>query len=39
MQKVYKEMDMVILPSWREGLSKNLSSSMELPIITTNVPM
>ena len=40
MQKVYQEMDIVILPSWREGLSKSLleAAAMELPIITTNVP-
>ena len=33
-------MDIVVLPSWREGLSKSLleSASMSLPIITTNVP-
>ena len=36
----YQEMDIVILPSWREGLSKSLleAAAMELPIITTNVP-
>ena len=30
----------VVLPSWREGLSKSLleAASMSLPIITTNVP-
>ena len=40
MLKVYKEMDIVILPSWREGLSKSLleAAAMEIPIITTNVP-
>ena len=40
MKEIYKKMDIVILPSWREGLSKSLleSSSMELPIITTDVP-
>ena len=33
-------MDIVILPSWREGLSKALleSAAMSLPIITTDVP-
>ena len=33
-------MDIVILPSWREGLSKSLleAAAMSLPIITTNVP-
>ena len=32
--------DIVILPTWREGLSRALleAGSMELPIITTNVP-
>ena len=40
MLEVYKKMDIVVLPSWREGLSKSLleASSMNLPIITTNVP-
>ena len=40
MHKIYKKMDIVILPSWREGLSKSLleSAAMSLPIITTNVP-
>ena len=40
MAKIYKKMDMVVLPSWREGLSKSLleAASMSLPIITTNVP-
>ncbi len=40
MVEIYKKMDIVILPSWREGLSKSLleSASMSLPIITTNVP-
>ena len=40
MREVYKKMDIVVLPSWREGLSKSLleASSMNLPIITTNVP-
>ena len=30
----------VVLPSWREGLSKSIleAASMELPIITTDVP-
>ena len=33
-------MDLVVLPSWREGLSKSLleAASMSLPIITTKVP-
>lgn len=40
MVKVYKKMDIVVLPSWREGLSKSLleAAAMSLPIITTNVP-
>ena len=40
MLKIYQGIDIVVLPSWREGLSKALleSSSMGLPIITTNVP-
>ena len=40
MREIYNEMDIVILPSWREGLSKSLleSATMSLPIITTNVP-
>ena len=40
MLEIYKRMDIVILPSWREGLSKSLleASAMSLPIITTNVP-
>ena len=40
MREIYKKMDVVVLPSWREGLSKSLleSASMSLPIITTNVP-
>ncbi len=40
MMEVYKKMDIVVLPSWREGLSKSLleASAMNLPIITTNVP-
>ena len=40
MKEVYSEADIVVLPSWREGLSKSLieAASMECPIITTNVP-
>ena len=40
MLSIYKRMDFVVLPSWREGLSKSLieASAMSLPIITTNVP-
>ena len=38
--ELYKRTDVVILPSYREGLSKTLleASSMSLPIITTNTP-
>ena len=40
MLAIYKKTDIVVLPSWREGLSKSLleSASMSLPIITTDVP-
>ena len=40
MLEVYKNTDIVVLPSWREGLSKALleSAAMSLPIITTDVP-
>ena len=40
MREIYKKMDIVILPSWREGLSKSIleSAAMSLPIITTDVP-
>ena len=40
MLEVYKKIDFVVLPSWREGLSKSLleAASMSLPIITTDVP-
>ena len=39
MYKLYGIVDLVVLPSWREGLSRTLieSASMEIPIITTNV--
>lgn len=39
-EEVMKEVDCVVLPSYREGLSKVLieASSMGLPIITTDVP-
>ena len=39
-KKIYNLSDLVILPSWREGLSKTLleASSMEKAIITTDVP-
>ena len=40
MLDVYRNIDIVVLPSWREGLSKSLleAASMSLPIITTDVP-
>ena len=40
MYDIYQSMDIVVLPSWREGLSKSLleAASMSLPIITTDVP-
>ena len=40
MKKLYEEIDIVVLPSWREGLSKTLieAGAMSKPIITTNVP-
>lgn len=40
MKNIYLNSDIVILPTWREGLSRSLleAGSMELPIITTNVP-
>lgn len=40
MKEIYARTNIVILPSWREGLSKTLieASSMERPIISTNVP-
>ena len=40
MKKIYSKTDIVVLPSWREGLSKSLieAASMSLPIITTDVP-
>jgi len=39
MLDIYKKIDIVVLPSWREGLSKSLleASSMSIPIITTDV--
>ena len=39
MLEIYKKIDIVVLPSWREGLSKSLleASSMSIPIITTDV--
>ncbi|MDC3168210.1 glycosyltransferase family 4 protein [Prochlorococcus sp. AH-716-D22] len=40
MRKIYSESDIVVLPSWREGISMSIleAGSMECPIITTNVP-
>ena len=40
MKLIYEKTDIVVLPSWREGLSRALleAGSMELPIITSNVP-
>ena len=37
---IYAASDLVVLPSWREGLSRSLieAASMERPIITTDVP-
>ncbi len=39
MRTVYASIDMVVLPSWREGLSRSLieAAAMEIPLITTNV--
>ena len=40
MEKLYAASDIVVLPSWREGLSRALieAAAMERPIITTDVP-
>ena len=40
MKTIYLKTDIVVLPSWREGLSKSLieAASMCLPIITSDVP-
>lgn len=40
MRSLYASCDIVVLPSWREGLSRALieAASMERPIITTDVP-
>ena len=40
MRPIYASSDIVVLPSWREGLSRSLieAASMERPIITTDVP-
>ena len=40
MEELYAASDIVVLPSWREGLSRALveAAAMERPIITTDVP-
>lgn len=40
MRSLYASSDIVVLPSWREGLSRALieAAAMERPIITTDVP-
>ena len=40
MKALYEDSDIVVLPSWREGLSRALieAAAMEMPIITTDVP-
>lgn len=40
MKNIYSQSDIVVLPSWREGLSRSLieAGSMEKPIITCDVP-
>ena len=40
MQEVLADADIMVLPSYREGLSKSLieACAMKLPIVTTNVP-
>ena len=40
LRKVYSESDIILLPSWREGLSRSLieAASMAKPIITTDTP-
>jgi glycosyltransferase involved in cell wall biosynthesis len=40
MRALYAASDIVVLPSWREGLSRALieAAAMERPIITTDVP-
>ena len=40
LHKMYEDIDIVCLPSWREGFPKVLmeAASLGLPVITTNVP-
>lgn len=40
MLSVYRQADIMVLPSYREGLSKSLieAAAMKLPIVSTNVP-
>lgn len=40
MKAVFDKVDLMVLPSYREGLSKSLieACAMSLPIVTTNVP-
>jgi glycosyltransferase involved in cell wall biosynthesis len=40
MAALYSVSDVVVLPSWREGLFRSLSeaAAMERPIITTDIP-
>lgn len=40
MLKLYKKVDVMVLPSYREGLSKSLieAASMSLPLVTADVP-
>jgi glycosyltransferase involved in cell wall biosynthesis len=40
MKSIYEQADIMVLPSYREGLSKSLieAAAMKLPIIATNVP-
>tara|TARA_B100001989_G_C24477363_1_gene432557 strand:+ start:352 stop:789 length:438 start_codon:yes stop_codon:yes gene_type:complete len=40
MKRLYAKCDIVVLPSWNEGLSKSIieAASMECAIITTDIP-
>ena len=39
MVEIYKKMDIVVLPSWREGLSKSLLNPLQCHyLLSTNVP-